>query len=63
MKSTRGVVFRVEVRISDRWVLIDGAGALSQPEAHSLHAAQVATLGADRVRMVPVRTPTPKGTK
>jgi hypothetical protein len=63
MKPTRRVVFRVEVRISDRWNLIDGADALAQPEAHALHAAKVAILGADRVRMIPVRPPTPKGTK
>lgn len=47
------VTFRVQVNVSDRWMTIEGAQALSQHEAHVLRAAEAAKVGAHRVRMVP----------
>ncbi len=56
----RRVVFRVEVRISDRWMVIEGATALAQPVAHVLCARESARVGSHRVRMIPVPL-APKG--
>lgn len=47
------VTFRVQVRVSDRWMTIEGAEQLPQHEAHAMRAREAATVGEHRVQMVP----------
>ena len=45
--------FRVQVRVSDRWMTIEGAERLPQHEAHAMRAQEAARVGEHRVQMAP----------
>jgi hypothetical protein len=48
------VLFRVQVLVSDCWMLLDGADRLSRDEAHVRCAREASMAGEHRVRMVPL---------